>query len=65
MITNPIAANNPYVIDPAALQTLTLSLPAYDANPLGCAVGPYTYELVLTGGGAFPTWITQIPTTDI
>ena len=45
MVTNTIAASNSYVIDTAILQTTTLSLPTYDASPVGCIIGPYTYEV--------------------
>jgi hypothetical protein len=65
IVTNPIAASNSYTIDPAILQTTNLSLPNYDANPVGCIIGPYTYEVEIIPSATLPTWITKNPSTGI
>jgi hypothetical protein len=40
-------------------------MPNYDANPVGCIIGPYTYEVEIIPSATLPTWITKNPSTGI
>jgi hypothetical protein len=41
---------------------LTIPVPTYKPFPSQCTVGTYGLEVVFTGTGSFPIWITKNPT---
>jgi len=51
-----------YRIDLDQPWTKTLPAPSYVPNPLQCAVGTYSLEVVLIEPGPFPVFINQFPT---
>jgi hypothetical protein len=44
---------------------LNLPLPQYQVNPIECASGPYSYEIVSTNAIAYPAFISQYPTSTV
>jgi hypothetical protein len=44
---------------------LNLPLPQYQVNPIECASGPFSYEVVSTDAITYPAFISQYPTSTV
>ncbi len=44
---------------------MNLPLPQYQVNPIECASGPFSYEILSTDAIAYPAFISQYPTSTV
>jgi len=65
LVANPIPATTTYTINTSILKTTSFSLPTYQPSPSNCAIGTLSFQVALDPVSAFPTFITQFPSTKI
>lgn len=54
-----------YLIDLDEPWTKTVSTPSYVPNPVQCAIGTFSLEVILVDVGPFPVFINQHPTNNL